>query len=469
VAAYNAAGWTDAADNGNTAKYGGSHKAVVIRDGLTSAAAIAAYLAGASGGASPASPLPLTLSLNLADSANGWAALLNVIAAANKYVALDLSASSVTGMSATAGEFDPGAANTGESRIVTLVLPAAATSISEGFYDMYNIHHSTFRYFTALTSVSGANVLILGKLAFDGRTGLTGISFPKAAAIGEAAFWGCTGLTGTLSFPELTDIGNFAFYGCTGLTGTLSLPELTGIGTSAFYGCTGLTALNLPELTGISSSAFYGCTGLTVVNSAVFPALESIADSAFAGCTSLGTVDLPAVTSIGQSAFQGCTGLSSVTFSSASAITLGNSAFEDCTSLATVTLNSALSIGSAAFMGCSSLSSVTLPKATSIGDLAFDGTGTGNLTLTLGSAANLTPPTLGVAMFNGVDSAKPVIVKVPSGATGYAASLPITYSGADTTDCWGNGFRGGGWSGGTMTYSGGVNSNITLTIETYTP
>jgi hypothetical protein len=69
-------------------------------------------------------------------------------------------------------------------------------------------------------------------------------------------------------------------------------------------------------------------------------------------------------------------------------------------------------------------------------------------------------------MFYQVNDPKFVTVKVPGTASGYAASLPATYSGADTTDNWGNGFRGGGWNGSSMR-SGTVNSNIRLTVETY--
>jgi hypothetical protein len=74
-------------------------------------------------------------------------------------------------------------------------------------------------------------------------------------------------------------------------------------------------------------------------------------------------------------------------------------------------------------------------------------------------------------MFQEVSSAKTVIVKVPSGAAGYAPTgtlLPVTYTGADSTVCWGNGFRGNGWDGTGFT-GGSINSNITLRIEYEAP
>jgi hypothetical protein len=140
---------------------------------------------------------------------------------------------------------------------------------------------------------------------------------------------------------------------------------------------------------------------------------------------------------------------------------IGDYAFWGCITLETVSLPAATTIGGYAFYKCDALKTVSLPAAASIRVGAFAFTGTGDLLIILGSATNLTPPTLEVSMFCSV-TVKTVTVKVPSGATGYAASLPITYTGTDTTDSWGNGFRGGGWNG---TMGGGmVNTNISLTV-----
>jgi hypothetical protein len=157
--------------------------------------------------------------------------------------------------------------------------------------------------------------------------------------------------------------------------------------------------------------------------------------------------------------FKHFTALKSV--SGANIGTVGALAFLNCYSLTSVTFNSATSIGYAAFAICTGLTTVSLPAATSIGSYAFHGTGTGSLTLTLGSAA---PPTLGTEIFYLISS-KTVIVKVPLGATGYHTSeLPVTLT-TDTTNCWGNAFRGKGWDGATSTYlTGTVNSNVDLTI-----
>jgi hypothetical protein len=53
-------------------------------------------------------------------------------------------------------------------------------------------------------------------------------------------------------------------------------------------------------------------------------------------------------------------------------------------------------------------------------------------------------------------------VKVPPLATGYG-TVPATYSGSNTAN-WGNGFRGGGWTGSAFSSYGAVNTNITLNI-----
>jgi hypothetical protein len=124
--------------------------------------------------------------------AGDWPGLLSAIAAAGKYVALDISAGAVPG---TGTEFDPGAANTGESKIVSLVLPNAARSIKDSSYS-----EALFRYFTALKEVSGANIKTIGNYAFYNCHYLTTANFPAATSIGLGAFLytGTTALTITL-------------------------------------------------------------------------------------------------------------------------------------------------------------------------------------------------------------------------------------------------------------------------------
>jgi hypothetical protein len=355
-------------------------------------------LTAASGGNSAANPVSLTLNLDLASD---WVDLLSVIQAAGKYVALDLSACTMTGT-----EFDPGAANTGEKKIVSLVLPDMATYIKGAS----SFTASTFKNFTALTSVSGSGITNIDDNAFSHCDALRAVNFLKATSIGDYAFLSCEALA------------------------TVNLPLATYIGFNAFSHCDALVTVSLPSAVTIGNCAFLSCDALTTVS---LPAATSIREGAFANCEVLTTVSLPAATSIGKSAF----------FAS----------FK----LTTVNLPEAVTIGESAFYH-TALTTVNIPKVTSIGDNAFEYTGsTAALTVTLGSAA----PTLGVKVFESASYPNGgVIVKVPTGAAGYGA-VPATYSGSDTTACWGNGFRGGGWNGSAFAANGSVNSNITLKIE----
>jgi hypothetical protein len=134
--------------------------------------------------------------------------------------------------------------------------------------------------------------------------------------------------------------------------------------------------------------------------------------------------------------------------------------FEYFTALESVTGNNITTINQTVFRDCAALRTVSFPNVSDIGADNFSNTGAATLTVTLGNTA----PTLGTDMFNNVTAPKTVTVKVPFGATGYG-TVPGTYTGADTTPNWGNGFRGGGWNGSALTSSSTVNSNITLTIE----
>lgn len=82
------------------------------------------------------------------------------------------------------------------------------------------------------------------------------------------------------------------------------------------------------------------------------------------------------------------------------------------------------------------------------------------LTLTLRNTA----PSVGATSFLGVNSPKNVIVRIPSGATGYG-TLPFNNSDT-TTNNWGNAIKGKGWDG--YSYFGAtVNTAINLSIVTY--
>ncbi|MDR1929445.1 MAG: leucine-rich repeat domain-containing protein [Treponema sp.] len=232
--------------------------------------------------------LPRTERIDLSTS---WLNLLDEIAAEGRYVALDLSACTMSGT-----EFDPNSTGrvVGKSYIVSLVLPNAAVSIADGFGSDY-----AFTGFTFLETVSGANITSVGDNAFYHCDHLTTVSLPQATSIGEAAFAVCTGLT-TVNLPRATSIGKAAFYACTSLS-RLSLPHAISIGDRAFYDCTGLTTVSLPQAMTIGDYAFLNCTGLITMS---LPQTTSIGGGAFAACTGLTALSLPQATSIGADTFE---------------------------------------------------------------------------------------------------------------------------------------------------------------------
>jgi hypothetical protein len=190
-----------------------------------------------------------------------------------------------------AGEFAPNAANTngtGKDKIVSLILPNAATKVKGSFY----------QNFTNLTSVSGDGVETIDNGAFYSLNGLSSVSFPKATTIGNGAFENCTNLI-TVDFMGEATEGHEA-----------------SIGQWAFYGCTKLETVNFLAATIIEYNAFYNCVSLTEVD---FPAATTIKTQAFDGCTSLSSVDLRSAETFLYQVFQN-TGTESLT------VTLGSHA-----------------------------------------------------------------------------------------------------------------------------------------------
>lgn len=395
---------------------------------ITDISLIETYLILTAGGGSPDNPINLTLGIELSPmTANnsGWRKLLTSIQRADKYVNLDLSACTLG--SAFMPEFNPDPnIKIGKDKIVSLILPNAAANISDNYFNL----------FTNLKTVSGAKKITvqIGHGTFAGCTALVSADFPCAASVGDQAFTGCTALK-SVSFPLVTSIGSYSFCGCTSLE-NVSLPQITSIGDYAFSGCTGLKNVSFPQAISIHYYAFSGCTSL---ESASLPQITSIGDYAFSGCTYLKKVSFPQATSIYYYAFSGCTALMSAEFPQVTHI-----------------------YGSA-FSGCTGLENMSFPQVTFIGFQAFTSTGSVTLSIELGPGA----PTLSGEAFAGV-CAKTVIVKVPPGAADYMnrETMPITYSGNDQTECWGNGFRGGGWNEKTLASASSINNDITLHIVT---
>jgi hypothetical protein len=229
------------AEDGSTETY-----TVTVSSVLNNVMDIAAWIADAVAedpiaGSDTDHAIPLPLDINLAGT--GWTDLLNAIAAASppKYVSLDLSACTMTGMTGTSGEFDPDYTNsTGKNMIVSLTLPAEAASIKAGI----DLSNAAFKHFGVLKSVSGANLANIGQFAFSNCTALTSVSLPEATTIDYGAFALCTSLT-TVTLPKVTTINNSAaFVSCTALT-TVTLQVAQFIGSTTFSGCTALTTVTI--------------------------------------------------------------------------------------------------------------------------------------------------------------------------------------------------------------------------------
>jgi len=444
---------------------------------FTDIADASAYLASLENNTS-SSPVNLPINFELgtmAEESSGWRQLLDAISTSGIFVNLDLSACTMDGES-----FNPDLnITTGKDKIVSIVLPAAATSIvaSSSFID------NTFKNFNNLKSVSGENVLTIGESAFysvsstSGNKNLQNIDFPKVTSIGNNAFAYCSGLQNA-DLPEVTNIGYAAFRGCTSLQ-SISFPASVTLSTvnPTFDGCSSLVSFTITGSGALSAIendkalvrngteiiAYPSASGTVTMNT-----ITTIGIYAFSGCTELQGVSFTQVTTIGNNAFDGCTNLQSVNFPLAT--TIGNSAFTGCKGLQIIEFPQATSIGSQAFWSCSGLQSLNIPKVTSIGGNAFSYTGTTALVITMGLSA----PTLGYQIFNYITAAKTVTVKVPSSsASGYTpfSGSTVTVSDTDTTANWANGLRGGGWTGTTWSppYSStgpeSINQNITTIIE----
>jgi len=350
--------------------------------------------------------LPINMQLNEAD----WRSILSAVAAANKFIELDLSFCMPSGSNSggglrSDGTFDPLAIQTGKNRIVSLILPDKATNLAGTPVE------PAFRYFSELKTIKG-EITSINAGAFSGCTKLSEVDLKKVTNVGDQAFSGCT-MVNNINFPVATNIGYRAFFGCTQLD-TITLPEVTSIGIAAFSRCTNLTAIKLAKVTGIGDNAFSGCIKLT-------------------------NAELP------------------------EAIVIGAAAFSDCILLENISLPEATSIGSMAFFGCTGLNSISLHKVTNIGDYVFDqafGYPQTQVSITMGSVA----PTLGLLIFRNVgsnNSVRNITVLIPQGAHGYGES-PENIS----ENIWGNAFRGKGWDG-INCLSGTVNENIRLTITEY--
>ena len=168
------------------------------------AAYLTAYVAANPKDGTVEKPIPLPVSMKVLTT-DLWMEMLGVIGGQDKFVSLDLSACQSVIMNGDEGEFDiissRGKAKgerIGEDKVVSVVLPEAATSIGQ---DAFSYNKSYGGGFTALKNFDGAGVRIINDAAFNGCSALTTVNLPAVTEIGHHAFISCTALT-TLTLPE---------------------------------------------------------------------------------------------------------------------------------------------------------------------------------------------------------------------------------------------------------------------------
>jgi hypothetical protein len=194
-------------------------------------AALQTYLEEQPGG-TVEEPVPLELS-KVDLSAEDTAGLFAALAAADKYVDLDLSG--CTGLTEW-GIY------TNAGKVVSLVLPDTVTEIAPSTSSTI-----TFASLTSLKEITANKTKTVGDYAFRGCAALKTASLPAATVIGTSAFAGCASLT-DIRIPSLTTVETSAFASCAALS-SIELPSATTIGAYAFKDCAALETANLPTAT----------------------------------------------------------------------------------------------------------------------------------------------------------------------------------------------------------------------------
>ena len=232
------------------------------------------------------------------------------------------------------------------------VVSSSVTKIEESAFDnnknmssvtlsagITEIGRNAFRG-TAVTSVEGSGVTVLGEGAFARCTGLTSANFPNLVTMGSGVFTECPLLKSYTLAPTVTEIGMYAFSRSGLETIDFNGAAVTNIGMEAFSE-SNLTAVSVPaSVATIGNRAFYRCEKLTSFSIPENNALTSIGEYAFAECISLTNLTLGVSkqgeeylsTAIAKCAFEGCAALTSLVLPT-TVVSIGDGAFKRCTGL----------------------------------------------------------------------------------------------------------------------------------------
>ena len=298
-----------------------------------------------------ADPSVLNLSFeigSMANSASNWKKLLNVIAAAGKYVSLDLSGCTLETHSYPYF-FPDHDVPAGKDKIVNLILPDTATHIT----GRNSSDDFTFLHFLNLEYVSGANITFIGSWAFYNRGNLKEIDLPRVTEIDQGAFYDCVNLK-KADFPLAVKVADNAFRNCSSLK-SANIPNLGIITTHLFFECVSLTSASFPKATIIYQNAFENCINLTEAD---FPSAVTIGNEVFKNCIKLETVSMPKAEIIHSQSFFNCVSLENINFSSA--MHIASYAFYNCTSLTEAVFNNVKIVEPMSFANCTSLERVKL-------------------------------------------------------------------------------------------------------------
>ena len=301
---------------------------------FTSISALTSWLSTQPGGNESIDPVPVKVNINLHHVS--WNNLLSALDTADKYVELDLSASTLSVgfdfIAVISINGNPGtASNPGKYKIVSLTLPDTTNTIG----------HGAFRNFSNLICINiPEGVASIGPSAFWGCSGLINIIIPDSVtSIGRSAFENCSGLSNIIIPEGVTHIMDTTFKDCGGLTGVTIPDSVTSIGYHAFVNCTSLTSLTIPDsVTSIGYDAFRNCSSL--ISLTIPDNVTSIENYTFYGCSSLISIIIPdGVTVIDYNAFSYCSSLTSITIPN-SVNSIAINAFENCSKLETINVAS---------------------------------------------------------------------------------------------------------------------------------